>query len=715
MAKQQSSYGGRWILDDEQQKMIFVVEAENRPIPNQIVRLPDPPTDCDNSQMIMSDGSITMTSFDHDDDHDDDANKIYQEDDNNDEIENSENNNEDYDYYVGNNYGIGLDNDVDTDETTNTSSTLNGSGSGSSGDDVSTAMDTAMLTDLEEGGLQHRIAILSMRKQQQQRQRKQQQQQQQQSSKSSLRKNKNNNGSTQNDKKKKVILFVEPKKKAMDSMMQQQKQQHKEQQQKQQHKKDNKNSKNRVACCHIMMYCIVGLALFAIVVGGGISAMIYFGVINVGNGSSIAGTTIVYDNDSNANDYINSDSDSSNNINPTRLDDDATVVTEPVATPNTSNDKDTNTNTVTDTNADTPSTLNPTVSEERTMMIDILTNQFHIAVLPSSPAVNWLLEELQLYPELKLTYYDDLTKFAQRFALVTMKFSLLGDEDDGGDQNGNSIEQKQGVDECNWYGIECDFYGRVIEVDYSDNNLSGSIPSSEIKLLYHLETLDLSNNEITGSIPEEIYDLRSLQHVYLYHNKLTGTISSYISQLLSYGSLQTLHLSHNSLTGSIPSFQQQQLDSSGTSSLTYLNLYDNKLTGTIPRNLRLNELKYFDIGRNFIGGSIPEDIGIDFLKLRYLHIDHNRLTDNIPDTIPSMANGRLISFLANNNRLEGYVPDNYIMYNKLVQYTLQNNYFDYLGPDNCFLNVFQGGELVEFKADCNICSCDDIFCNTMCS
>ncbi|OEU20267.1 L domain-like protein [Fragilariopsis cylindrus CCMP1102] len=482
MAKQQSSYGGRWILDDEQQKMIFVVEVDNRPIPNQIVRLPDPPTDCDNSQMIMSDGSITMTSFDHDDDHDD-ANKIYEEDDD-DEIDNSENNNEDY-------------------------------------DDV--------------------------------------------------------------------------------------------------------------------------------------------------------------------------------------------VVTEPITAPTTSNDNDKDTNTDTDIDTDTLSTLSPTVSEERTMMIDILTNQFHITVLPSSQAINWLLEELQLYPELKLTYYDDLTKFAQRFALVTMKFSLLGDDEDG-------IEQKQGVDECNWYGIECDFYGRVIEVDYSDNNLSGSIPSSEIKLLYHLETLDLSNNEIIGSIPEEIYDLRSLQHIYLYHNKLTGTISSYISQLLSYGSLQTLHLSHNSLTGSIPSFQQQQqLDSSGTSSLTYLNLYDNKLTGTIPRNLRLNELKYFDIGRNFIGGSIPEDIGIDFLKLRYLHIDHNRLTDNIPDTIPSMANGRLISFLANNNRLEGYVPDNYIMYNKLVQYTLQNNYFDYLGPNNCFLNVFQGGELVEFKADCNICSCDDIFCNTMCS
>lgn len=102
----------------------------------------------------------------------------------------------------------------------------------------------------------------------------------------------------------------------------------------------------------------------------------------------------------------------------------------------------------------------------------------------------------------------------------------------------------------------------------------------------------------------------------------------------------------------------------------YINLYDNRLTGTIPNNLGLRDLFYFDIGRNYIGGSIPADIGTDFTELRYLHVDHNRLTQGIPYTIPPMADGRLVSFLADHNRLTGVVPDNWIMFNKLVQYTL---------------------------------------------
>ena len=106
----------------------------------------------------------------------------------------------------------------------------------------------------------------------------------------------------------------------------------------------------------------------------------------------------------------------------------------------------------------------------------------------------------------------------------------------------------------------------------------------------------------------------------------------------------------------------------------YLNFYDNKLTGTIPKNLKLRDLYYFDIGRNFIGGSIPEDVGTDFIKLRYLHIDHNRLTETIPETIPPMADGRLISFLANHNRLEGLVPDNWTMINKCTYVSLYASY-----------------------------------------
>jgi len=146
----------------------------------------------------------------------------------------------------------------------------------------------------------------------------------------------------------------------------------------------------------------------------------------------------------------------------------------------------------------------------------------------------------------------------------------------------------------------------------------------------------------------------------------------------------------------------------------YLNLYSNSLTGSIPENLRLSELYYFDVGRNNLQGTIPADMGNDFNSLRYLHIDHNRLSGSIPETIPPMGNGRLFSFFASHNFLSGRVPDNWVMFNKLVQYTLHENRFDELGENNCRFNVFAGGELCEFKADCNICSCNDIFCQRMC-
>ena len=79
-----------------------------------------------------------------------------------------------------------------------------------------------------------------------------------------------------------------------------------------------------------------------------------------------------------------------------------------------------------------------------------------------------------------------------------------------------------------------------------------------------------------------------------------------------------------------------------------------------------------------------------------------------------MADGRLESFLVDNNVLRGRVPDNWLMFNKLVQYRLHNNNFNELGGDNCRFNVFNGGELSEFTADCGICICNDIFCDRMC-
>ena len=67
----------------------------------------------------------------------------------------------------------------------------------------------------------------------------------------------------------------------------------------------------------------------------------------------------------------------------------------------------------------------------------------------------------------------------------------------------------------------------------------------------------------------------------------------------------------------------------------------------------------------------------------------------------------------NHNQLTGGVHDEHRLFNKLVMFTLQdNNFTEWLDSGTCRLSVFAGGENVEMKADCDICSCRG---NFMCS
>jgi hypothetical protein len=71
----------------------------------------------------------------------------------------------------------------------------------------------------------------------------------------------------------------------------------------------------------------------------------------------------------------------------------------------------------------------------------------------------------------------------------------------------------------------------------------------------------------------------------------------------------------------------------------------------------------------------------------------------------SVGNGRLELLSLNHNSLTGWVPDNFVLSDKLIEYNLHNNSFDGLGKETCKLSVFDGGEMVEFTADCDICDC----------
>jgi len=379
-------------------------------------------------------------------------------------------------------------------------------------------------------------------------------------------------------------------------------------------------------------------------------------------------------------------------------------------------------------------------------------NQVYFERNPVSPdfmAVQWLAEEAQFKPTegVSSAYGNGLElskKLIQRFALLTLDFALLrpnatDTEDvapstpstpkkqlrDGLASNAlhadytafelahyarsNTIAVK-GIDECLWEGVTCADVGQrageIEEINFSHSGMSGTIPP-EIKLLKNLKKLDLAANKIHGPIPEELYSIRGLQEVYLFHNHLTGSLSPSIG---NWNNITRLHLSHNQLTGSIPiSFKS---DAVQIRPIEYLNLYSNQFTGSIPENLRFRSLRFADFGRNQFSGQLPDDIGEKWVWLRFLYLDHNKFTGTIPYSYPETGNGRVEAMRFNNNQLTGYVPGQFQL-NKLLDFSVADNSFTGIDKTVCKQSVWEGGEMVEFKADCDICICNP-FCRNYC-
>lgn len=105
---------------------------------------------------------------------------------------------------------------------------------------------------------------------------------------------------------------------------------------------------------------------------------------------------------------------------------------------------------------------------------------------------------------------------------------------------------------------------------------------------------------------------------------------------------------------------------------------------------------YFDVGRNFLTGTLPADLGEKFVELRHLHLDRNEFRGTLPESYNTVGNNRLESFSINHNQLTGVVPGKRELYNKLVQYNLQSNNFDEMDSDVCRIEI-PFGENVELR------------------
>ncbi|RVW13678.1 LRR receptor-like serine/threonine-protein kinase GSO1 [Vitis vinifera] len=204
-------------------------------------------------------------------------------------------------------------------------------------------------------------------------------------------------------------------------------------------------------------------------------------------------------------------------------------------------------------------------------------------------------------------------------------------------------------------------------VDYSNNRFTSSIPDDIGTYMTFTVFFSLSKNNITGIIPASICNAHYLQVLDFSDNSLSGKIPSC---LIENGDLAVLNLRRNKFKGTIPG------EFPGHCLLQTLDLNGNLLEGKIPESLAnckaledavtvtskgqemelvkvLTLFTSIDFSCNNFQGDIPEDIG-DLKLLYVLNLSGNGFTGQIPSSLGQLR--QLESLDLSLNKLSGEIP-----------------------------------------------------------
>ena len=82
------------------------------------------------------------------------------------------------------------------------------------------------------------------------------------------------------------------------------------------------------------------------------------------------------------------------------------------------------------------------------------------------------------------------------------------------------------------------------------------------------------------------------------------------------------------------------------------------MSGVIPRNMRLRQLRYMYLGHNKFSGTLPDELGTESVRLRHLFLDHNDFLGTVPESYVVAGQGRINTLYLNDNKLSGPFPGN---------------------------------------------------------
>ncbi|XP_017232027.1 probable LRR receptor-like serine/threonine-protein kinase RFK1 [Daucus carota subsp. sativus] len=204
----------------------------------------------------------------------------------------------------------------------------------------------------------------------------------------------------------------------------------------------------------------------------------------------------------------------------------------------------------------------------------------------------------------------------------------------------------------------------------------------------HVEHIILKGQNLDGILPPSLYKLPYIKIIDLTNNYLHGTIPrEWVSLRLEY-----LCIIVNRLSGTIPGYL------GSITTLTYIDLESNQFCGTVPPELgNLVNLRSLMFSSNLLTGPLPSTLA-RLINLTDFRISDNNFTGKIPEFIQNWKQLKRLDIGASGMR--GPIPSGISSLDQLTSLTIT----DIAGPTQPFPNLTRSAgnlELLQLR-NCNI-------------